>query len=291
MAAIRQKREESTLVWRAAKLFNSELKSARYTAYRYGKHLHGEFTIGVVEQGVGMFECRGEAVFATENSVFINNPYEVHTGGSYSDKSVSYRAFYLDESFVAESFGIENEQAKQIRFSEKKIQDPTFAGKILDIHLRSESQAQFGRPLQDFSIESNFVQTFGAFFLQHAKVGLKENSFAKDRLNVSKAVEYLHDNLIENVTLKKLAREVGLNPFHLIRLFEQSVGLPPHQYLIRLKIAKAKDLLKRGTAPVEVAYEVGFSDQSHLTKLFKREIGLTPGSYFKRSNFIQEIKI
>ncbi len=98
-------------------------------------------------------------------------------------------------------------------------------------------------------------------------------------LAVRRAKTRLEDSLDENVLLDDLAREAGITPFHLIRSFRAATGLTPHQYVIQLRLARARALLRTGSSVTEVAHAVGFGDQSHLHRHFKRVMGLTPGQY------------
>lgn len=94
-------------------------------------------------------------------------------------------------------------------------------------------------------------------------------------------MEYLHDRLADAITLDDLARHADLDKFHLCRAFRAQVGLPPHAYLTRLRIHRAKELLGRGLRASEVAPLVGLYDQSQLTRHFRRLVGTTPGRYGK----------
>lgn len=92
-------------------------------------------------------------------------------------------------------------------------------------------------------------------------------------------IEYLLDNLSEKVSLHELSRIVGLSSFHLVRVFRQETGFPPHTFLINARIEKAKELLAGGWSIAQTAYETGFADQSHFTRYFKRTVGITPKTY------------
>jgi AraC-like DNA-binding protein len=60
-------------------------------------------------------------------------------------------------------------------------------------------------------------------------------------------------------------------------------GLPAHAYLSSLRVAHAKRMIRAGTPPAEVAYAVGYCDQSHLNRRFKKIVGVTPSQYAQRS--------
>jgi len=77
-----------------------------------------------------------------------------------------------------------------------------------------------------------------------------------------------------------LARQIGFSPYHFARLFRQTTGESPHQFVLRQRIERAQRLLAEGGMPLaHVAVESGFADQSHLTRAFKRQLGLTPRAY------------
>jgi len=91
--------------------------------------------------------------------------------------------------------------------------------------------------------------------------------------------DYLNDNHHRNVTLDECAKLTGTSKFHLHRSFVAELGVPPHQYLSGVRISRARDLLRGGARPADVAGLTGFCDQSHLTRVFTEIVGLTPGAY------------
>ena len=101
---------------------------------------------------------------------------------------------------------------------------------------------------------------------------------------VRRAIELLRDRLDAQVTLDALAGHAGTDKFHLCRAFRAQVGLPPHAYLTRLRIMRAKELLAAGVRPSEIAPRVGLYDQSQLNRHFRRIVGTTPGAYARELN-------
>lgn len=100
---------------------------------------------------------------------------------------------------------------------------------------------------------------------------------------VRRALEYLRECLDSDVSLDALADHAGTDKFHLCRAFRAQVGLPPHAYLTRLRILRAKELLAAGVKASEVATQVGFYDQSQLNRHFRRLVGTTPGAYAREA--------
>lgn len=99
----------------------------------------------------------------------------------------------------------------------------------------------------------------------------------------SVVMDYMAANLRRSVRVTELAALAGLGPSLFLRAFREEVGVAPHQYLLRLRIATAERLL-RGTDEgiSSIADTVGFSSQSHMTATFRRMRGETPGAYRAR---------
>ena len=98
------------------------------------------------------------------------------------------------------------------------------------------------------------------------------------------ACDYINENIRQDLTLTEIAEAVGMSTYHFARLFKQSIGVTPHQYVIQCRVARAKHLLLQGELNIaEIAKSVGFFDQSHLTKHFKRIVGVTPKTILQES--------
>ena len=89
--------------------------------------------------------------------------------------------------------------------------------------------------------------------------------------------EYIEANLEQSLSLDELAQVTNISAGYFSRLFKQSTGYTPHQYLIRRRVKRAKELLRhRQLSIADVAYQVGFANQGHLNYHFKRCTGITP---------------
>jgi len=102
---------------------------------------------------------------------------------------------------------------------------------------------------------------------------------------VNRILDYIARHCTEPLTLRQTADAVGLSPFRISHLLKQHTGKTMLQHVMRLRIQKAQDLLKRTpTACSEIAYTLGFCDQSYFVKHFKRLTGTTPARY-RRARF------
>lgn len=93
---------------------------------------------------------------------------------------------------------------------------------------------------------------------------------------LDRAVAHIHRHFAEAVGVEDLARAAGLSPGRLHERFRQRIGCTPGEYLARIRLDRAEDLLRRGLPIAEVALAVGYSDQSALTRSLRRRRGTTP---------------
>ena len=95
-----------------------------------------------------------------------------------------------------------------------------------------------------------------------------------------RAKELMSASLTEDMPLSKLANECGLSIRHFARAFRRSTGVPPHRWLLKYRVDRAKELLRtRSMSLADIAAVCGFADQSHFTRVFAAVSGVTPGTW------------
>lgn len=93
-------------------------------------------------------------------------------------------------------------------------------------------------------------------------------------------INYINDHLNRDLHIAELANLVQMSPYYFSRLFKQSTGVTPHQYVTQYRIEKAKQLLKKPDLSITyISQQVGFHDQSHFSKTFCKIVGVTPKKY------------
>jgi AraC family transcriptional regulator len=92
--------------------------------------------------------------------------------------------------------------------------------------------------------------------------------------------EYVQQNLEKNLTLAELAGVAYMSPFHFARLFKSSTGVPPHRFVVRQRLTRARTCLAmEGHSIAQISRMVGYRTPSHFTTVFRRALGVTPGAY------------
>ncbi|MNQ44556.1 Bifunctional transcriptional activator/DNA repair enzyme AdaA [compost metagenome] len=122
--------------------------------------------------------------------------------------------------------------------------------------------------------------------LSHAllnQVGLRQGVRLKGGLAAHQRrqlVEYIDSQVAEPISLGQLAGMCALSEYHFARMFRESFGLPPHQYLLARRLAHARQLLRSTRQPLgEIALACGFASASHFTHRFRQAMHGTPGEY------------
>jgi AraC family transcriptional regulator len=159
--------------------------------------------------------------------------------------------------------------------------DPT----ILHIAQLLKAEAISGGLAGDLYVES--LRNLLAIHLLRNHSGVsatsKEDAPKIDDLQLKQVRDYIEANLDEDLTITDLANLIPMSQFHFARAFKSAIGESPHRYVTQRRIEQAKVLLSVTKLPVaEVAYRVGFSNQSHFTAQFRKVTGTTPKHYRDR---------
>lgn len=97
---------------------------------------------------------------------------------------------------------------------------------------------------------------------------------------LAKVLAFMTENYAGDPSLAELSGVAGMSTFHFAREFKRATGTTPHQYLLKLRIECAKELLRKSELPlVDVGFQTGFSHQSHFSRLFRKLTGTTPQTY------------
>lgn len=156
---------------------------------------------------------------------------------------------------------------------------------IYQIGIALKSELETDRPSDRLYIDSLMTALIAHLMRHYSTVPLVTsppiNGLSKYQLE--RTIEYINAHLTQELNLSELADAVGVSKFYFCRLFKQSMGSTPHQYVIEQRVERAKQLLQqRQFAIADVALQCGFANQSHLNRHFKRIVGITPFAFLKQ---------
>jgi AraC family transcriptional regulator len=115
-------------------------------------------------------------------------------------------------------------------------------------------------------------------FLSREKAKKEDAPIGMDR--AGRVIDYVHANAGANLSLVAMAEIAGVSPSHFVLVFTRATGLTPHQYVLRVRIERAKLQLENRTLSIaEVSRLSGFRTQEHFTKVFRKMVGVTPREF------------
>ncbi|AZC82555.1 AraC family transcriptional regulator [Pseudomonas chlororaphis] len=255
-----------------------ETLRAHFTGHAYDPHWHDSYLVGVTEEGVQQFHCRRERFHSTPGKVFLLEPGEIHDGDAPTEGGFTYRMLYLDPQWLERELSALFEEApadSQLSFANNLASDQRLAQATSNaFHSLHHGEL---RIVRQSAMDQLLDQLTG-----HLHWRKRYHQDPRLPLVAHKARDYLHTHAQQDISLDELSAVCGVDRFRLTRAFKAAYGLPPHAYLVQLRLAKARRLLARGAQPAEVAMALGFADQSHMGRWFVRAYGLTPAAYRKR---------
>lgn len=238
-------------------------------------HMHTAYEIHVTVSGRAILQCGSTSVELRAPYVAVHRPYVPHRITAFDD-GVVYERFILNcpEDFTA----------NLLRFvpqAQPLFSHAFFALLLTEAHaarlnpLLEHAEALFrsGRPTA-FSLSLAAALEEVSAILPEAEVAA---AFGGDEMN--ELVRYLLDNLSEKLEVADVANHFYVSESTLTKNFRSSFGISFHQYLLQLRVKRAKELLDAGVSGVETARECGFASHSHFITVFRNYLGLTPGEY------------
>ena len=267
--------KEAAKLWRIPRMDGVELLRARFVTQTFSRHAHEGFAVGVIESGALGFHYRGENVVAAASAINLAIPDQPHTGHAAVETGCCYRMFYLDARLLEQAAQeMSGKPCGRPFFRTGVLHDPLLATAIRDTHIALERGED---PLLEN--QSRLLDVLVQLIRRHAHPAPEIYGLGPERRSVMRIRDYLEAHYADNPSIQDLAGTASLSPYHLIRVFQQATGLPPHAYLNQVRVRHARDLLAQGRSIAEAAYATGFADQSHLTRRFKHILGVTPGQY------------
>ena len=261
--------KKHTASWNVRDINGLECFRAYNMIHQFRRHSHEGYTIGVIENGFGDNNYRGSIFHLAPGKIVVMNPEEVHTGIAVSEHPWSYRMFYINQETFKQMLP---EKSFLPFFRGLCFEDKYWFEKLHTLHRLLETN------VDTLEQQTQFIEILTAFALTFGKVTSTVVSGNEPKA-VSRIKDYLNAHFQQNVSVDDLVRITQLSRAYLIRSFQRCVGIPPYTYLIQIRIKHAKKLLAKKMPVVQVAYEMGFSDQSHLTRHFKSITGITPKQY------------
>lgn len=268
-------REKASLS-RADQLGDLILFRARYRTFRFSRHSHDDFALGLMYEGVQQFFYRGQSSYAPAGSLITVNPGEIHDGMSGDRKDFAYRIIYIPYELMQQIGNGMVAGRRNHYFGGPVVESQRFAGELAGIFQMLDNGDTDMMELQ--------VHFYNLVARLLERYGTEKKSFTQGNgmpSSVRKSCDYIINNAREPVTLDDIAGAAGLSRYHFLRLFRDSMHLSPYSFLLHQRLQLTREAIRNGQSLADAALWAGFADQSHMSRRFKKAFGITPGQYQK----------
>ena len=241
------------------------------------RHVHELFCLTILDAGVRICETKKGRDYVTPGDIFISNYGEAHSGSVPQGHTYSCRSLRLDPTLLCSLLSdLKSRRPDSFYFDKPLLNDQQLYQKILLFHDTATQKS--------FTLDNEYrlLAVFSHLYTHHASERIDTPQPGRETAPIRRVREYLQDCFNENVSIEKLSSIAALSPFHLCRVFEKEVGVPPHVYQLDIRLIRAAQMLSHGKRIADVATETGFFDQSHFHKAFQRKFGITPKRYMQR---------
>lgn len=199
---------------------------------------------------------------------------------SLSADSMQTLQIHLDSNLFSRTAAevTESDPASLILYERTGFQDPL----LVQIGLALQRELEQPTPAGKLYAQTA-AQMLAVHLLRHYTTPspqINELTQGLTARQVRLVTDYVLAHLDQDLSLPALAQQIGFSPYHFARQFRRATGESPHQFVLGLRIERARQLLHEAKLPLaQVALASGFANQSHLTQAFKRSMGLTPAAY------------
>jgi AraC family transcriptional regulator len=244
--------------------------------------------LALVTQGAMQFESREldgswNAVPIHADDLFLTpgggEPYELRWRSLSSEPIQALHLHLSAELFARSAEQLADRDPTRLTLKELSgFRDPLLAQIALALR-RAVAQPAHGGPLYAESAAQLAVAHLLTHYLTTA-IALPDYTHRLTHRQLARVSDYVLAHLAEPLSLELLARQVGYSAYHFAQLFRRTRGMTPHQFVLRNRLERAKQLLAHTDLPAgQVTLAVGFQSQSHFTQAFKHHVGLTPRQY------------
>lgn len=256
--------------WQVPHLDNLDLMHALNVTHDYPCHIHEDYCIVIMLRGEETNVRRGRTFKAFSGNLMLLNAEEAHTSKSVE---VEYRMLNIRPKTLNRlASAVAGRNIETFYFTNPVVKSRSVFRSLLNLHWILEQKVSL------LEQESQFISTITSLLARQLKYPNLQRP-GKETHRVKLLRDYIKSRYAENIPLTELSSVADLSSFHLLRIFRDHIGVPPHEYQIHMRINEARSLLRDGHSIAEAALKVGFFDQSHFSRNFKRITGMTPGYY------------
>ncbi|WP_163193471.1 AraC family transcriptional regulator [Clostridium thermarum] len=239
------------------------------------------YNLMLIYDGKAEFTCNNTTIQATSGYLLFHKPGDRRKAHTFAENPM--KGFGIDFYYTCPVYqdGEWKHLQPELPFSYyQKIEDKYLFCRLHDLFSKLN---RFHLSTSDTKeVNERLIFTEILTLLFKYKEG-NEYNYANAR-KVDKVINYMTEHYMENITLQELAEYTKISPSYLGNIFKKVTGKSTIEYLINIRINKAKSLLKDGVTVSETSKLVGFNDIFYFSKAFKKHEGISPSQYADLQN-------
>ncbi|MGP0094334.1 MAG: helix-turn-helix domain-containing protein [Xanthobacteraceae bacterium] len=230
---------------------------------------HESFSVSYVRRGSFGYRARGESFELVAGSILVGHPGDEYVCTHEHDCGDECLSFHLVSALVA---AIDDRPAVWRTGCVPPLPELMVLGEL------AQASAQGG---SDIGLDEVGLLLVARFVeLVSGRKQKPPKTSARDRRRAVEAALWIDAHAHQPIDLERAAAQVEVSPFHFLRLFSNSLGVTPHQYLVRSRLRRAARFLADDVRPItDIALDVGFGDLSNFVRTFHRAAGVSPRSF------------
>lgn len=252
-----------------------KLLNAFIRDFKYIRHSHDDYAIGVTMKGYQSYFCDGSYYKNPTGGIMLFNPDEVHDGYSQDQEGFKYFMVYIPrDHFIHTLEDMYGNKIIDFKFNENQVFDEKLKQKVFSLVTALTSNKK-----DSLLTNELYVDLLQALY--HRNTNKNVDSLVGDKKDglILRAMQLINENVRHQLTLDEICSEMNISKFYFIRLFKKQVGITPYQYILDVKMKAASEELIRGQDLIKIVNKYGFYDLSHFHKRFRKVFGVTPLDY------------
>lgn len=233
----------------------------------------------LITGGSGSFTIENQLYQIKEGMLFYIAPNILHTIKPNLNESITFFSVHFDFAnvFFENNKWTTNKAIKTLPLQNAQELNDYYV--IEDVFNKLTECWSAKQPGYEF-ISRTLLQQLLITIFQNVR---KQNRNYATSLKVNKIIQYMNQNMTDNIKLADLSKITQLSPTYLAKVFKEATGYSLMEFFNRMKIDKAKDLLIENNRKIkEVAKEVGFNDEFYFSRVFKKIEGICPSEYYNK---------
>ncbi len=267
------------------------IETDRITKKSYPMHTHDFHELVIVTDGIGIHQCNNEIYEVCAGDVFVLKDGDEH-GFKDLNNFTLFNIMYTKEQILQSDieirdipgfhalFWLEPLYRKRHRFMSRLHLDSKeliYVSNIAHMLLREQEAKVVGYKSMMWVLFMHLIVYISRQYSNELNRNIKSMTL------LANTITYIEENYMECLNLNFLANQAGLSVNQFLRVFKQCYDISPIEYINKLRISKACELLEKTDSTImQISEQIGFGDSNYFTRYFKKMMGCAPSQYRKK---------